>query len=35
MIHSIDTKKLKKKEGPSQEDETSLRRENKIVIRGR
>jgi hypothetical protein len=35
MIHFIDKKTLKKKDGPSQEAGTSLTRENKIVIRDR
>jgi hypothetical protein len=32
MIHSTDPKKLNKKEGPSENAEISLRRENKIII---
>ena len=35
MLHSTDTKKLNKKEDPSKEAWVSLRRENKMVLRGR
>jgi hypothetical protein len=35
MLHSTDTKKLNKKEGPVKNVRISLRRGNKIVIGGR
>ena len=35
MLHSTDPKKLNKKEGPIEKACISLRRGNKIIIRGR
>jgi hypothetical protein len=35
MLHSTDPKKLNKNEGTSEDASISLRRGNKIVIRGR